>query len=254
VMGRAAEHMQRARELRMTMLNALLYPAIVFVMAIGVSAFMVLGVIPKLQKFVANRGRRLPSTTQALMDISTWVQAYLPYIGIAILATILAIIALYRWPPTRLRMDAMLLRLPLIGHLLKVAATAMFSRSLALLLGSGVTLLDALKTVERLVGNRALSRHIAAVRDQVIAGESLAAPLSERGSFTPMLSRMVAVGEATGTLEPVLLEVAQFHESQLALAVKRLSMLVEPAVIIIVGGIVGFVYIAFFMALFSLAG
>ncbi|HYF52607.1 MAG TPA: type II secretion system F family protein [Planctomycetota bacterium] len=254
VLTRAAEHLQRMRDLRTTLLNALMYPAIVFVLALGVTAFLVIGVIPKMQNFVASSGRRLPAITQALIDVSMWTQAWLPYICIGIVAVIAALFALYRWPPARLRMDAFCLKIPVIGGLLRTSATAMFSRSLALLIGSGVTLLEALATVERLIGNRSLSRHVGSVRQQVIAGGSLAAPLSEPGTFTPMLARTVAVGEATGTLEPVLNEVAQFHESQLALTVKRLSVLVEPAVIIVVGGIVGFVYIAFFMALFSLAG
>jgi type IV pilus assembly protein PilC len=122
------------------------------------------------------------------------------------------------------------------------------------LIESGVTLLASLGTVERLLGNRALGARIGAARDSVLRGGSLAAALSGGREFMPMLGRMVAVGEQSGTLVPVLGEVAKFHENQLLAAIRRMSILIEPVVILVVGGIVGFVYIAFFVALFSLAG
>ena len=167
---------------------------------------------------------------------------------------LVALVVLYKLPRGRLAMDGLLLRVPLIGKLLRLSATAMFARSLGLLIESGVTLLDGLQTVENLIANRALAAQIAMVRHVVLQGGTLAAPLITKSSFMPMLGRMCAIGEETGTLDPVLKEVATFHEKQLDALVRRLSVLIEPAVIVVVGGIVGFVYIAFFLALFSLAG
>ncbi|HYG73966.1 MAG TPA: type II secretion system F family protein [Planctomycetota bacterium] len=254
VLSRAAEQLERSRTLRFTLLNALIYPVIVLVMAIGVSMFMMLGVIPKIEKFLVGRGKRLPAITQALLDVSTAFREYAIPIGIFTVAAIIAFICVYRWPPGRLFIDTLSLRLPLFGKLIRTAATAIFARTLALLLDSGITLLEALQTVERLVPNAALSRHVASIRETIIQGGSLASPLSRDGYFMPMLSRMAVVGESTGTLDRVLTEVADFHEKQLAASVRRLSVLIEPAIIVVVGGIVGFVYIAFFVALFSLAG
>jgi len=255
VLTRAAEQLERARNLRMTLLNALLYPAIVVLMAILVTAFMLFSVIPKIQKFLSGRGRHLPAITQLLLDISTWMQLYYAQVAIGIVAVVVALVLIYRWPPGRLKIDAFLLRVPIFGKLFRNAATAMFARSLGLLLESGVTLLDGLGTTVNLISNRALSEHVGNVRQSVMQGGTLAAPLNEpRYGFMPMLGRMVAIGEATGTLGTVLAEVADFHEKQLAASVRRLSVLIEPVTIVVVGGIVGFVYIAFFMALFSLAG
>lgn len=151
-------------------------------------------------------------------------------------------------------MDRIFLRLPVVGGVLRLSGTAVLARGLGVLIESGVTLLDSLTTAERLVGNRALGARIAAARETVLRGGTLEAALGAGREFMPMLPRMIAVGESAGTLSPVLLEVARFHENQLVVVIRRMSVLIEPVVIIVVGGIVGFVYIAFFVALFSLAG
>jgi type IV pilus assembly protein PilC len=254
VLSRGADHLERQRNLKMTVVNALIYPAIVVLMAFGVAGFMLISVIPKIQKFLVGRGRALPGITQALLDISNWVTTYLPHIGVGMLAATIALFMIYRWPPGRLWIDGFLLRVPIVGGVSRLAGTAVFSRGLGLLLESGVTLLEGLRTVEHLMGNRAMGLRVGRSREAVLQGGNLAGTLEGGREFTPMLSRMVAVGETTGTLDPVLAEVATFHENQLAVTVRRLSVLIEPTIIIVVGGIVGFVYIAFFVALFSLAG
>ncbi|RYD55922.1 MAG: type II secretion system F family protein, partial [Verrucomicrobiaceae bacterium] len=170
-----AEHLERARQMRLTVVNALAYPAIVTLLSIGVAAFMVLGVIPKIQKYLGGRGRTLPGITQALLDVSDLVQTYLPYIGVGLLTTILALVFIYRWPPGRLVMDTAFLKIPIIGGVLRLAGTATFSRGLSVLLESGVTLLDSLKTVEGLVGNRALTKRVSTAREAVLRGGTLAA-------------------------------------------------------------------------------
>lgn len=251
---RASEHLERARGLRLMVLNALTYPVIVLLMAAGVSAFMVINVIPKIQKFLGGTGRRLPPVTQSLVDVTTWVMDYLPYIGLGLVSSAIALFFIYRWPPGRRAIDAFLLRVPVVGGILRLAGTAAFARGLSILLESGVTLLDSLTTIEHLVANRVLSLRIAAARQAVLRGESLAGTMSGGRDFLPMLGRMIAVGEAAGTLAMVLAEVARFHEGQLVIAIRRMTVLVEPAIIVVVGGIVGFVYAAFFIAIFSLAG
>ncbi|MCE9610880.1 MAG: type II secretion system F family protein [Chthoniobacter sp.] len=250
----SAEHLERTRQMRLTVLNALAYPAIVTLLAVGVAAYLVLAVIPKIQKYIGGRGRGLPPLTQTLLDVTAFVQAWLPHFAVGLAAAGLALFFIYRWPPGRLALDGFFLKLPVVGGVLRLAGTAVLARGLGVLLESGVTLLDSLKTTERLVGNRALGSRIAAARETVLRGGTLAAALADGRTFMPMLGRMVAVGESAGTLAPVLGEVARFHENQLLAVIRRMSVLIEPVVILVVGGIVGFVYIAFFLALFSLAG
>ena len=250
----AAGQLERSRQLRFTVLNALAYPATVMVLAGGVAGFLVMAVIPKIQRYLGGRGRSLPAMTQSLLDISASLQRNLPLLAMAGVAVAAGLWAIRRWPAGRLATDRWLLRLPVVGSILRTAGTASVARALGSQLASGVPLLDALETASRLPSNAALQVRLQAARDVVLRGGTLAAGLGGGNEFMPMLPRMVAVGESAGTLSQVLDEVARFHESQLLASVRRLSALIEPAVILVVGGIVGFVYIAFFLALFSLAG
>ncbi|MGE3536613.1 MAG: type II secretion system F family protein [Candidatus Tectimicrobiota bacterium] len=253
-MGRAAETLERRRQLKASLRTALTYPLIVLVMALGVSAFMVLWVIPKLRNLVTAFGRRLPAMTQLLLDLSAFVQAYMLH-GLLLGLALGGLLTLgYLWPPGRLWMDRLGLRIPILGRVFRLAGTTTFAYGLGVLLRSGITLLEGLRTVESLLGNRYLARCVATARERVLQGGSLAEPLASGQAFMPMLPRMVAAGEASGTLDEVLEEVARFHEAQLQSTVRQLSVLIEPIIIVVVGGIVGFVYVAFFLTLFAAAG
>jgi type IV pilus assembly protein PilC len=255
VVARAAESLERRRLLRMQLLTALTYPAIVLVAAIGVAGFMVISLIPQLRVFLTALGRRLPPITQLLLDISDVVLTYGPGVGIALAAVTAGVLTIYFfWPPGRLAIDRMLLRLPLLGRLLRLAGTAQFANGLGAMLESGITLVDGLRTVEQLHRNRAVALQVANAREAVIRGGALADLLGAGRGFMPMLPRMVAVGETAGTLDEVLAEVAKFHEMQLQMTIRRFSVLIEPVIVFVVGGIVGFVYIAFFVAMFAAAG
>ena len=185
VLTRAADALENRRRLRFSVLTAITYPAIVLVAAIGVTAFMVFNVIPKLEKFLAVIGRRLPPMTQLLLDISRNVEAYaLPALAGAVVLVV-ASIAFYMWPPGRMRIDRWLLHVPLLGTLLRLAGTVSFASGLAALLQSGITLLEGLRTAERLQRNRQLAVQVAAARDVIMHGGTLAAPLSARAGSCP---------------------------------------------------------------------
>lgn len=254
VLARAADALERRRLLFVQLVTALFYPTVVLVSALTVAGVLVFHVIPKLQVLLTALGRKLPPLTQRLIDVTHFLNTYYRPVGLGLLGLILAFTAVYLWPPGRLAVDRALLRVPVIGHLLRLAATVQFSHGLATLLRSGVTLVDALRTVEGLHRNRFVAGLVASAREAVLGGGSLAPPLAAPGGLAPMVSRMVAVGEASGTLDDVLEEVARFHEGQLQSTIRRLSAVIEPVIIVVVGGIVGFVYIAFFMAMYSTAG
>jgi type IV pilus assembly protein PilC len=254
VLIKAADSIEHRRSLRTSLLTALAYPFIVVLAAVGVTAFMALSVIPKLEKFLSTIGRKLPAMTVLLMDITHTIQAYVAHalIGAGVAGVLL--VAAYCWPPTRLWIDRLLLRIPVVGGLLRLSGTIAFASGLGALLHSGIRLLEGLRTVERLQHNRYLAQQVSQAREAVIHGGNLAPPLGTPHAFMPMLSRMVAVGESAGTLDEILAEVARFYEVQLQAAIRRLSVVIEPVIIVVVGGIVGFVYIAFFMALFAAGG
>ena len=251
---RATQTMEGRRRLRASLLTALAYPMLVLVAAIGVTAFMVVGVIPKLKTFLDGMGKKLPPMTQLLVDISDWVQVYALHIVVGLMILTVSAIVLYFHPSSRLKVDRWLLRVPILGKLFRLAGTASFARALGILVRSGITLLEGLRTAEGLLHNRYLASRVSAARQAVMQGGTLAEPLAAEFAFMPMLGRMVAVGESAGTIDDVLDEVARFHENQLQAAIRQLSALVEPLIIVVVGGIVGFVYISFFLALFSAGG
>jgi type IV pilus assembly protein PilC len=254
VLEQAADQLERRRDLIFTLTSALMYPTFAVVLSIGVAMYLVVGVVPEIGELVKSQGKALPPITQALLDVSDFLTAHIGKIGVGFVLTVVALVVLHRNPATGPTFDRVLLRLPIFGKLLRLAGTAMFARGLALLLNSGVPLLDALSTAGGLLGNRAMANRTAAAREALMVGRTLAPRLLEGGEFLPMLGRMTAVGEETGALAEVLESVAKFHEKQLAGAIKTMSALIEPVVTVVVGGIVGFIYLAFFMALYSFAG
>ncbi len=254
VLQRAAEQMAARRENLSAVRTAVAYPAFVGLAAIGVAGYLVLFVIPELEKFLSSIGRRLPAITQSLLDLSVWIRVNGVAATVILMAAVAAGVMVYKWPPGRVLIDRWVLRIPVLGKVLRLAGTVTFASSLGVMLRSGITVLEALRTVEGLHANTHLAARVAAARDVVIEGGDLAKPLAEKHAYMPMLSSMVAVGENTGQLDEVLERVTVFHEAQLKAAIKKLSALIEPLTIVVVGGIVGYVYLAFFMALFAAGG
>lgn len=251
VLSRGAQMMQSRREARRNLLTALAYPSVVALAAFGVTAYMVVYLIPKLGKLLESMGKELPQMTQLLMDIARFVQVYgLPIVGSLIAAT--SVFFLIYWSSAgRLWIDRWALRIPIIGRVFRIAETIAFSQTLSILLKSGITVLEALVTVEQMHYNRFLATCVRDARENVMQGRALAESLAVKGAYLPLLISMTAVAEQTGSLDDVLDEVARFHQSQLQAVIRQLSAWVTPVVIIIVGTIVGFVYIAFFLALFA---
>lgn len=250
----AAAQLESHRNLRTLLVNALAYPLFAVLLALGVTAFLVVGVIPKLADFLESGGASLPASTQLLLDVSTWLRAH----GLPILLILLAIpllrLLVRAFPAGRLALDTLSLRIPVTGRLRRLAGTAVFSRAMSMLVASGVTLLVSLDTARALLTNTRLAARVQAAADTVLRGGPLAPALRSRHDFMPMLSQMVAVGETTGSLADAFSEVARFHELMLTVAIKRFGAALEPILILFTGALVGYVYLSFFMALFSLSG
>jgi type IV pilus assembly protein PilC len=250
----ASRQLESQRNLRSLTVNALAYPAFTILAALGVCIFLVVDVIPKIAEFLESGGTELPPMTQNLVDLSDCLTRHGQTVLIVLAAALAVFFALRAIPSVRLTLDAVALRIPVSGRIFRLAGTAVFSRAMGMLVGSGVTLLEALDVSAGLLGNRRLRQRVREARGAVMAGGALAPPLRPRGDFMPMLSQMVAVGETTGALAESFSEVAHFHETMLTIAIRRFSVTIEPVMIIVTGLIVGYVYVAFFMALFSMAG
>ncbi|MCA8926096.1 MAG: type II secretion system F family protein [Planctomycetes bacterium] len=250
---RAAEHLERQAALRYQVASSLLYPAIVLLAAGGVFWFMTVKVIPKFVHFLAARRAALPWTTQLLMDVSRVLSTYGGWIlgGVALAG--LAFALAYRTPRGRLWIDRAALRLPGLGGVFSAAGLAHLSRTLALLLRSGVPLVQSLALTSESCPNRSHREAIARAREEVLRGGALAESL-EGSSVSPLALQVIAVGESSGSLEDVLAELATYYEARLKRLLTTIGSLVEPAILVIVGTLVGFVYISFFQAVFALAG
>ena len=251
-LDRAAQHLERRAELQAKLLSSMIYPAVVVLTSIGVAAFLVFKVVPKFAAFFARRGGQLPWATQFLMDFSSWLIKYGPYLLLALSVSAGILFFMYLNPRGRYLIDRTLLYIPVIGSLLRVGAMAQFSQTLAMLLRSGLTLLESLRITGDVVSNRAFRKIIHQSSEEILKGRDLSSSLRER-LIPPLVVQVVAVGEQTGALSEVLSELSDFYDQQLQIKIRRMSALIEPLMILIIGGMVGFVYFAFFQAVLQLA-
>jgi len=253
IMERLALHLEKKAAVRAQMINAMIYPAVVFIAAIGVGAFMTLKIIPKFADFLLAQGRTLPNSTQGLIDFSKYVQTNGIYIVGVFIALIVAILLIYQTKRGRYLIDSILLRIPIFGAMITTGSMAQMTWGLAILLRSGVTVFDALKITAELINNRVFTDQLIKGSDIVLSGRDMATSLTHP-QMPILVLQMITVGEKTGSLDTVLQELGIYYQQLLEIAIKRLSAMIEPAMILLIGGMVGFVYYAFFQALFSLVG
>jgi len=254
VMNQAAVEMATTRKLKKQIVKAVKGPFFTLLFAIGLVAFMLTSVVPEIKKLLKIMGKPMPPITQALIDTSDWFISHGAYIGVFTVASIITFIVLYNWPPARWWIDRLALRIPLIGHVFRLSGTVLFCRGMGLLLSSGVLIIEALKIMEALHGNKFMAGHVAFARERVLQGSSLGDPLAEKSYYMPLVLQMIRVGENSGTLDDILLEMTEYHNELLEESIAKLTGMIAPFMTIFVGGLIGFVYAAFLTAMFSAAG
>lgn len=249
--GDIVDHLDRRRELRQQLVTSLLYPAIVLLVAAVVVVFLVVAVMPKFIDFFQKRGIVLPPSTQFLVDATWFLRTWgLPILALILIAVFAVSALRRRHAGAGLKIDRALLRVPVIGPTLRAGAMAGATTNLAVLLRSGVSLVDSLRGVADLLANRALSRRFRETADAVERGAPMAPALGD--PVPSLVPQLVAVGEQTGTVDEVCQELGDFYHEDLRRRTRRLAVLFEPALILIVGGIVGYVYYSFFQAILSI--
>ena len=253
VMLRIAEHLEKKLALRSQTINAMIYPAFVIVAAIVVIIGLMTLIIPKFAKFLSGRGKKLPEETQLLIDMSNFVVSNGLLLFVCFVIVVVVVMLIYLTPKGRLMIDSLLLKLPVVGKLLSHSAMAEFSWSLSMMLRSGLTAFESLKITSKVMKNRLIANHLASAADKIKVGKDLSSSITGNG-VPSLVPQMTLVGEETGSLDHILSELGGFYEERLENGVKRMTSLVEPVLILVIGTIVGFVYYAFFMALFALAG
>ena len=254
ILNRLAQYMEKAQALRARVKSALRYPIVVLVAAFGITGVLLVKVIPSFAGIYGSvGGGELPALTQLVIEISDTVINYLPIVIAVTIGVLTSLGLLSRTRVGRLTIDKIILKSPVIGSLVQKAAIARFTRTLGTLIASGVPILEAMNIVAKTSGNKVIERGIIYARDRISEGKSIASPLMELNLFPKMVVQMIAVGENTGALDVMLTKIADFYEEEVDTAVDGLTSVIEPLLMIFIGGIVAFVLIAMYLPIFGLA-
>jgi len=252
-LNRLATQLEKDDSLRRTIKSAMAYPVLIAAFAILVMIGMLLFIIPIFASMYADLGGQLPSLTRAMMGVSNALKGYwfviFPVLGLLIWG----IVKLKNTDDGRRYWDRIKLKLPMkLGPVIQKIALARFSRTLATLVGAGVPILQAIEITGKTSGNSVLEESMVDVKESVRSGESIAQPLTRVAVFPPMVTHMISIGEETGALDAMLNKIADFYEDEVDAAVKSLTSIIEPIMMLFVGGLVGLIVISMYLPMFNM--
>jgi len=254
ILNRLATYMEKAAKLRGQVKGALVYPTVVCLVAGGVTAVLLIWVIPVFEKMFRDFGGALPAPTQFVIDLSNGLRANIMYVIVGLIVFVLLFRAVGKTTKGRLFLDSVFLKSPVFGPLLRKVAVAKFTRTLGTMISSGVPILDALMITAKSSGNKVIENSIFYTRDRISEGRTMADPLAETGAFPSMVVQMIAVGESTGAMDAMLQKIADFYEEEVDTAVAALTSLLEPIMMVGLGVLLGGMIIAMYLPIFELAG
>lgn len=252
IMNRLADYLEKIMALKRKIKGAMVYPIAVISFAIIVVMVMLVYVIPVFANMFKDAGLKLPLPTLIVINISTALRSYIHWIIIGFILLAFIIVRIRKTERGRLATDRFLLRVPVIGDLIRKASIARMCRTLSTLLGNGVPILDSIQIVARVAGNRVIERALLYAREEVSRGRGLADPVEETRVFPLIVPRMIAVGETTGALDQMLGKVADFFEDEVDRTVEALTSLLEPLFIIVLGVIIGGLLVAMYLPIFQI--
>jgi type IV pilus assembly protein PilC len=254
ILQRLGAYIEKNEKLKRRVKGAMVYPSIVLIVAVGVTVVLLMFVTPTFEKMFKDFGGAMPAPTQFLIDLSHAMTNYWYLIfGIPVVG----VMAWKAWVSSergRRQWDAFVLKVPVFGPLIRKIAVARFSRTLGTMLSSGVPILDALEIVAKSAGNKVIERAILVVRSRIAEGKNIAGPLAETKVFPPMVVQMIGVGEATGAMDTMLEKIADFYDDEVDVAVGALTSMIEPIMMVFLGGVVGGFLVAMYLPIFSIAG
>jgi len=249
VLLRLADFTENQARLRQKVMGTLLYPAIMMLVGGGILVLLMTVVVPKVTKIFTTMKATLPFTTRALIWFSNALQSYWFIIFPVLIGGTMAAVAYFRSPAGKPKWDRFALHAPIFGSLVRLLAISRFARTLSTLLKSGVPMLTAMDIVKAVMTNSVLADVVEKARDAIREGESIATPLKRSGEFPPLVYHMVAIGEKSGQLEEMLLSVADSYENQVNVRVGALTSLLEPVLIVVMGGVIAFVAFSILMTI-----
>ena len=254
ILRRLAAYMEKAARLKARVKGAMTYPLATLAIAIIVLAVILVFVIPVFEEMFADFGSELPAATQFVVFLSDMVKSKILYLIAAAVLFGFAFKKYYATEKGRDTTDALVLKLPVMGMLLRKVAVAKFTRTMGTMLTSGVAILEALDIVAKTAGNRSVEKAIYNVRSGISEGRTMADPLTESGVFPPMVCQMISVGESTGALDAMLEKIADFYDEEVDQAVENMTALIEPIMLVFLGVTIGGLVIAMYLPIFKMAG
>ena len=252
ILNRIALFIEKSERLKKQVKGAMIYPATIVVVAVGVVTILLLFVIPVFAELYSGMGQALPYPTQITIKVSNFFRAYFIYLAIGIAGIIVALRMYNKTEQGKFVIDGFLLKLPVMGDLIRKVAVARFSSNMSILLNSGVPILDGLAITAKTAGNKVVERAIMVSRTSISQGRTVAEPLAETKVFPPMVCQMVAIGENTGALDSMLKKVADFYEEEVDRAVANLTALMEPVIMVVLGVILGGLVISMYLPIFKM--
>ncbi len=254
ILGRLANFKEKSMALAKKIKGAMTYPVICLAISILILIVILVFVIPVFVEMFASMGSKLPVITQMVVDASDFAQNNILYILIAGGALIYFVKWLYTKEKWQLRIDAMILKTPVVGELTKKVAVSKFTRTLSTMLQSGVPILEALGVVARTAGNKVVERAVLRVSEAISEGRAIGDPLEESGVFPSMVVQMITVGESVGALDVMLEKIADFYDEEVDQAVENLTSMIEPFMMVFLGGMIGGLVVAMYLPIFQMAG
>jgi type IV pilus assembly protein PilC len=255
ILQRLSQYMEKSQKLRRRVKGAMSYPLIVLFIAGIVVVVLLTKVIPVFEKMFKDfGGGKLPKPTQIVIDMSYAMRHYLPFITTGLILLYTGWVMILRTRKGRLAWDGMLLKLPILGAVLRKVVVARFTRTMGTLLSSGVPILDAMEIVGKTAGNTVVQDGIMFVRARISEGKDMSTPLMETGLMPPMVVQMISVGEQTGALDAMLTKIADFYEEEVDVAVASMTSMIEPLMMVFLGTVVGGLVIAMYLPIFEMAG
>jgi type IV pilus assembly protein PilC len=252
VLQRLSGYIEKAAKLKSKVKGAMVYPVTIISVACLVIIFMMIFVIPTFAKMFEGLGAELPLPTKIVMFLSEFTQRYIIFMVLAGAGVIYAIKRYYTTDQGSKVIDAFLLKIPVVGMLIRKVAVARFTRTLGTLISSGVPILEGLLITARSAGNRVVEREVMSARTAVTSGRTLSEPLRGSSVFPPMVVHMISVGENTGALDQMLQKIADFYDDEVDTAVTALTSLLEPMMIVFLGVVVGGLVVAMYLPIFKL--
>jgi type IV pilus assembly protein PilC len=252
VLQRLSAYIEKAAALKRKVKSAMVYPITIISVAVLVVIFMMTFIIPTFAAMFKGLGADLPLPTKIVLWMSDFTRKWIILIGIVFAGIVYAIKKYYQTDHGSMAIDALMLKVPIIGMLIRKVAVARFTRTLGTLISSGVPILESLRITARSAGNRVVEKAVMQARTAVTAGRTLAEPLRNTPVFPPMVLHMISVGETTGALDAMLSKIADFYDDEVDSAVSALTSLLEPLMIVFLGVVVGGLVVAMYLPIFRL--